>query len=62
MALLKGRKEKKNEERLAPPTRPDRADTTEEEMLRYGDELMEYLERRYPLRRNADGAEVVNRF
>ena len=43
------------------PDEPDPATATEEDLLEYGNELIEYLESRYPLRRNAEGSEIVRR-
>lgn len=44
------------------PCPPDIESVTEEELLKYGDELVEFLEARFPLQRNKEGIEVVNRF
>ncbi len=45
-----------------PPEKPDAESSTEADLLRYGDELLEYLESRYPLPRDEQGVEIGSRF
>ena len=53
---------KLREGNVRPPTTPDGESSSEADLLRYGEELIEYLEKRYPLQRDDNGVEIGTRF
>ena len=62
LGLFKRGNGKPREEGARPPDKPDVESSSEADLLSYGDELIEYLERRYPLQRDDNGVEIVTRF
>ena len=60
--VFKRAEEHRLENAPRPPKKPEADSANEADLLRYGDELLDYLEKRYPLPRNEEGAEIVTRF